>query len=281
MSDDITMFDESAARQLDNDIRALARHVHIALEALMVLVAEAQANDIHTHLGFPSWTAYLADALDGQWRIERDKRGEIVQFLAGQGMSQRAISKITGIGKGTVYRELAGAPLGQVITGLDGKTYTRLELGAPSGAPEESDDDFLARMAAEADERRRNGVTPLADPPDDQSDEEWLARLVEIEKRIDQHDSNIRRLQRIKFDNLFTLLRMQPPGAIRDAREFGLWMRWHRIKAEWGLEDGLSIDQIADAMGASVPMVQDYLDSPTSNDREFFAKIRPDSAGAQ
>jgi hypothetical protein len=38
-------------------------------------------------------------------------------------MSQRAIVKVTGIGKGTVYRELAGAPLGQVITGTAGKSY--------------------------------------------------------------------------------------------------------------------------------------------------------------
>ena len=128
MSTDIQKFDDDAiksARELDTAIRAVARQMHLAWEALVALVEAAKAQNIHEALGFPSWTAYIAEALDGQWRVERDRRGEVVKFLAQQGMSQRAISKVTGIGKGTVYRELAGAPLGQVITGLDGKEYTR------------------------------------------------------------------------------------------------------------------------------------------------------------
>jgi hypothetical protein len=115
------------ARQLDTSIRALAWQAHLVFEALYGLVEAAKSNNIHEVLGFPSWTAYLADALDGQWKVERDKRGEIIRYLAEQGMSQRAITAVTGVGKGTVYRELAGAPLGQLITGLDGKMYRRPE----------------------------------------------------------------------------------------------------------------------------------------------------------
>jgi hypothetical protein len=143
----IEPLDETAARQLDTEIRALARQAHIVIEALYALVNEAKANNIHVALGFPSWTAYIADALDGQWKIEADKRGEVIRYLASQGMSQRAIAAVTGAGKGTVGRELAGAPLGQVITGLDGKTYPRPEPRQGDG--EESDDAFLARVVAE------------------------------------------------------------------------------------------------------------------------------------
>ena len=49
------------------------------IEALYALVEEAKAQNIHEALGFPSWTAYVADALDGQWKVERDKRGEVVR----------------------------------------------------------------------------------------------------------------------------------------------------------------------------------------------------------
>jgi transposase len=258
----IEAFDESAARQLDNDIRALARHVHIALEALMVLVAEAQANNIHTLLGFPSWTAYLADALDGQWRIERDKRGEVVRFLADQGMSSRAIAKITGIGKGTVYRELAGAPLGQVVTGLDGKTYTRPE--PPDEPDEESDEEFLARMEAER----------------------WIITIPrtveELVTRGRQIIEDERRLERIKFEMAFAAVAKQPAGVLRDAREVGLHMRWQRTNIHmrwqrtnilWLMEDGQSIENIAEHFGVSVEMVMDYLDAPTSSNDGFLAAV--------
>ena len=73
--------------------------------------------------------------------IEGDKRGEVIKYLAAQGMSQRAIAKVTGIGKGTVHRELAGAPLGQVITGLDGKSYPRLQP--------QTDLEWLAELGAD------------------------------------------------------------------------------------------------------------------------------------
>jgi hypothetical protein len=127
---------QADAQQLDTAIRQLAKQAHIVIEALTILVEQAKASNIHEQLGFPSWTAYLADALDGQWKLERDKRGEVVRFLGSQGMSQRAIAAAIGAGKTTVLRELAGSggPFGPPeITGLDGKTYPRPE---PKQKPE-------------------------------------------------------------------------------------------------------------------------------------------------
>lgn len=268
----IEAFDESAARQLDNDIRALARHVHIALEALMVLVADAKANDIHTHLGFPSWTAYLADALDGQWRIERDKRGEVIRFLADQGMSTRAIARMTGMSKDTAARELAGIPLGPVV-GLDGKTYPRPEAGVADATPdEEPDDEFLARMDAEhaarleTDPAERAVTIPATIPA-------AIEKLVELDAQIDRHEKDARRLQRIVFDRAFARLAQLPKGYERDVGEVGLYFRWMQTVVGWGLDDGQSIEEIADEMGVSVEMVEDYLDAPTSSTAEFIAKV--------
>ena len=132
------------ARELDAEIRALARQAHIVLEALIALVNEAQASGIHVALGFPSWTAYLADALDGQWAVEKERRGEVVRYLGDQGMSVRAIAAVTGAGRGTVHRELAGVPLGQVM-GLDGKTYPSRK---PAKKPTMSAEDKAAAREA-------------------------------------------------------------------------------------------------------------------------------------
>ena len=133
---DIERLDESDAHDLDAAIRGLAAQVHVALEALYVLVEQAKATNLHVTLGFPSWTAYIADALDGQWRLTGDKRAEVVRFLAGQGMSQRAIARVTGASKGAIHRELGQVPhLGHLVVGLDGKEYPR---DVPhSGAPAE------------------------------------------------------------------------------------------------------------------------------------------------
>ena len=59
---------QQLAWDLDTAIRAVARQMHIAWEALVALVNEAKATNIHLTLGFPGWTAYIADALDGQWK---------------------------------------------------------------------------------------------------------------------------------------------------------------------------------------------------------------------
>lgn len=67
------------AREPDTAIRAVARQMHLSWEALVALVDAAKEQNIHEAVGFPSRTAYLADALDGQWKVERDKRGEAVR----------------------------------------------------------------------------------------------------------------------------------------------------------------------------------------------------------
>ncbi len=59
----------------------------------------------------------------------------MVAYLAGEGMSTRAIAPIVGVGDSTVQRDLTGAPSGAgaravaptPIYGRDGKTYVRPE----------------------------------------------------------------------------------------------------------------------------------------------------------
>ncbi len=102
----IPELDADAARVLDTEIRRLSAQISGQLHQVRVLLDEAQTGMIHKVLGFPSWTAYVADALSGiRLALSGDDRRDMVQLLAEAGMSVRAIETATGIPKSTVARD--------------------------------------------------------------------------------------------------------------------------------------------------------------------------------
>lgn len=119
------------ARRLTERIRLTALTVREGIEKLQTLVERAKAGHVHEALGYPSWTAYLADTLGDQpLRLPRDQRQELVGYLAGEGMSTRAIGAVVGADHVTVARDLSAGVANETpapVTGLDGKTYTRPE----------------------------------------------------------------------------------------------------------------------------------------------------------
>jgi transposase len=61
-----------------------------------------------------------------QVRLEREQRRELVGYLSGEGMSNRAIAKLTDTDERTIRRDrVAGAAnaAAEPVTGLDGKKY--------------------------------------------------------------------------------------------------------------------------------------------------------------
>jgi len=77
------------------------------------LITEASENHDHIALGFKSWTDYVRTEYAGLLtRLTVEDRRETVLILSRTGLSTRAIAPIVGVGKGTVHRDLAGAPYG-------------------------------------------------------------------------------------------------------------------------------------------------------------------------
>lgn len=128
------------AKRLDQRIRLVAGSIGDSLAKLHALVEEAKRGEVHKALGFPSWTAYLADALTIRVQIDREQRRELVGYLNGEGMSQRAIATVVGASVGTVNSDLdqvfssehvepagdpddSGEP--EETTGIDNKVYPR------------------------------------------------------------------------------------------------------------------------------------------------------------
>jgi hypothetical protein len=81
------------AEKLDRRIRRMAGDTKGKLDTLGALVADAKAGRIHQVLGYPSWTAYLADALSELCSGQGiQTRRDLVAYLYDTGMSQRAIA---------------------------------------------------------------------------------------------------------------------------------------------------------------------------------------------
>lgn len=160
-----TMMSEHDARKITERIRIVAHNYTEAKAKLIELVQQAKDGSAHEALGYPSWTAYLAETLgDEPMRLARDERQEMVKVLSAEGMSTRAIAPVIGATHTTVRRDLeaggtnvppepksdaellAGAewspeavedeprftdepgriqPVTGTITGMDGKNYTR------------------------------------------------------------------------------------------------------------------------------------------------------------
>ncbi len=122
----VETLDTAAATRLDKRIRLMASTVRDNLTKIAALVEEAKAGEIHVALGFSSWTAYLADALGGQIELSTESRRSVVELLAGEGMSNRAIATAVGVTEGTVRNDKVRndyAP--EPVTGLDGRTYKK------------------------------------------------------------------------------------------------------------------------------------------------------------
>lgn len=120
---------KAEAKKLDGQIRrksdaaVAARDKTIGLlDELTELLTRAREGQIHKALGLKSWTAYVADAVALPQALEREDRKVLVQFLSGQGMSQRAIAGSLNVSQKTVDRDLDGEETeeGATVTSLDG-----------------------------------------------------------------------------------------------------------------------------------------------------------------
>jgi transposase-like protein len=108
MSAVVTLLSAGEAQRLTQRIKLTATVVRDNLFKLKNLVEEAKSSNAWTILGYASWTAYLADTLgDEPMRLGREERQELVGYLAGEGLSVRAIAPIVGVDPATVSRDRA------------------------------------------------------------------------------------------------------------------------------------------------------------------------------
>lgn len=144
------------------DARALTDQIKVGVEAVWQLITRAYTERAWDALGYTSWDDYCTREFgQSRLRLPREERAEIVSSLRESGLSIRAIASATGIGRGTVERELLPVPTGTresesvaaepdadalaeqlveaepvaPIVGIDGKRYRRQQPAAPKTTP--------------------------------------------------------------------------------------------------------------------------------------------------
>ncbi|QTD97021.1 hypothetical protein [Streptomyces cyanogenus] len=112
------------------EARALTDRIKIAVEGTWQLIREAYTTRTWAVLGYDTWDAYCtAEFGETRLRLPREERQEVVASLRDSGLSVRAIASATGVGRGTVERDLAGVPSGtpgtRSVVGTDGRVYAQ------------------------------------------------------------------------------------------------------------------------------------------------------------
>ncbi len=150
---------ERKAQALDKRIRAASEKIVSNMDALLELLNEAAQGQIHVALGFPSWPAYLKDAVQVV-PTDRSERKALSEYMAGKGMSNRAIAAIVGVDEKTVRRDVEGKVDGGETAGLDGKTYKRKSKAEKEAEDQEPID---AEIVPEGDTEERKATDVIAD----------------------------------------------------------------------------------------------------------------------
>ena len=94
------------ARRITERLRTKVLHIREQMDGLGELIARAKAGQVWQVLGYKSWTAYVSEVMGEQpMRLPREQRRELVTYLAGEGMSTRAIAPVVGTDQSTVVRD--------------------------------------------------------------------------------------------------------------------------------------------------------------------------------
>ncbi len=100
-------------QELDADgARNLTEQIKVGIERTWLLVIRAHNERAWAALGYPSWDEYCNCEFGDSLQVPKAKRGEVVSLMRASAMSVRAIASGTGLGYGTVRRELSGEPDG-------------------------------------------------------------------------------------------------------------------------------------------------------------------------
>lgn len=178
---------ESMARELTDTIRQTVAIVDSQ-------ITRAYFGRAWSALGYESWDEYCETEFDGaRVRLPREERTMIVGSLRDAGLSIRAIAAATGLGRGTVERELTPVPNGTpAVTGIDGKTYPATKpivpdaVLAPGTRDQQREADRREAVARHARQLERLvSLWPYLDNfADDPTRPDVLALLTEHDRRL-------------------------------------------------------------------------------------------------
>lgn len=182
--------DEDRAAVLPADVaRNLTNEIRRALEFTWDLVIKAYQGRAWLALGYKTWNDYCVKEFGNQHlAIPREDRDEVIGSLRSAGLSVRAISDATGLGRGTVGRSISAkaeveSPIPPSGSLEDG------EPGVPNGTPGNSDKssraDSKSQKVQGVDGKMYDRSAPKPKPKLDDSVEQNLDGQTDIGDALD------------------------------------------------------------------------------------------------
>jgi hypothetical protein len=134
--------------------RRVTEAIKLDLIGLWTVVKMAYVGRAWEPLGYPSWDEYCRSEFPtSRFRLPREERTEVVSSLRESGLSIRAIASATGLGKGTVERELPAVP--------NGTPEPKPIAAVPPGGLTEDTPGQTERVAEELERVRQLGPAPV------------------------------------------------------------------------------------------------------------------------
>lgn len=121
------------AEQVTDDIRKAGKALATARTKFASAVKAAKDGNAHTALGFKSWPEYVATVFADMPGLSKGDREYLTGFMAGEGMSTRAIARVLGVSQPTAHRmvkaleERGEVEADRETTGTDGKSQRKGE----------------------------------------------------------------------------------------------------------------------------------------------------------
>jgi hypothetical protein len=125
------------AQALHKKIQTAVGQWHTKRDAVLDLLNEAAAGQIHISLGYKSWPAYLADTVQIV-PANMEERQELAVAMSAKGLTQRPIAAILGVSQKTIDRDLEGQEFDtDTVTNVDGVEVARNKSTVVEETPEE------------------------------------------------------------------------------------------------------------------------------------------------
>jgi transposase len=115
------------AETVTREIREQGKALTTARTKFASAVKRAKQGNAHAALGFKSWTAYVADTFENLPGLGKADHEYLTAYMAGEGMSSRAVARVLGVSQSTAARMIRQAEeKGEVsadreVEGTDGK----------------------------------------------------------------------------------------------------------------------------------------------------------------
>jgi hypothetical protein len=119
------------AKRLTQRIRQRINAIHADMDELQIMIAAAREGLAWQILGFPSWTAYLADLINIE--VAAEQRREVIALLIPERISQPAMAKMLNVSRSQIQQDMKRVRIQKdyspdldspkFVTGLDNRTY--------------------------------------------------------------------------------------------------------------------------------------------------------------